>query len=60
MQVIIVDAGALGAALDLEKRGRHWISSCLGSMADPPLGLGIIDAGTRWVCGEGIGAPIIL
>lgn len=55
-----MDAVALGAALDPERRGRHWVSSCLGSMVDPPLGLDITDTGERWVLVGGIAATTIL
>ena len=49
MQVTIVDTAALGIVLDPERRGRHWVSRCLGlgSTVDPPLGLGITDIGVR-------------
>lgn len=54
-----MDTAALGVALDPERRGRRWISSCLNSMVDPPLGLGITDTGARWVL-MGVIAAIIL
>lgn len=47
MQDTIVHTAALRATLDPERRGRYWVSSCLGlgGTVHPLLGLSITDTG---------------